>query len=266
MEEIERTANIILGNKESIFDRIYYHSNENLDLLFSGDNVSSKNVLTVLASGDQLFHLYQKNALSVDTFDINPLTKYYYYLRKWSILYFNQYYPDVFSNEFIYKLLSRVLPDSEEEEYAYKYWFNYIQRFCGFMTRDLFQIGYTRDMNTISDLSVVKERLRNEPFHFTSFDISKDLPLMKKYDCVVTSNISEYFSNDRERLEIFKNNVVELLNDDGVLLCSYVMNHSYGRTFLEKITFQDEFDCYHIMEDGRVIGDAYKKKVLTKNS
>ena len=61
------------------YDYIYTRTNENLNLLLKDIEVKNKKVLTVLASSDQLFYFLLKNAKEVETFDINVLTKYFFY-------------------------------------------------------------------------------------------------------------------------------------------------------------------------------------------
>ena len=83
--------------KHNSFDKygpVYPYSNENLDKLFSCVDVCGKDVLTVASSGDHAFYSYNNGANRVDLFDINILTKYYYYLRMWVIKYFDNFYFD----------------------------------------------------------------------------------------------------------------------------------------------------------------------------
>lgn len=89
------------------YDYIYTRTNENLNLLLKDIEVKNKKVLTVLASSDQLFYFLLKNAKEVETFDINVLTKYFFYLRKWNLLYLKEYfYPKgPLNSNYILKLL-----------------------------------------------------------------------------------------------------------------------------------------------------------------
>ena len=57
----------------------------------------------------------------VDTFDINPLVEYYYYLRKWCILE-KITYPLEIRDSVIRDIVKSVVVDSEEEEMAQKFW------------------------------------------------------------------------------------------------------------------------------------------------
>ena len=83
--DVKQAINIMRGFHSKIddfHDRLYFNSNEDLDALLSKFDFRDKDILTVLASSDQLFYFYDKGARIVDTFDINKLTFYYYFLRK----------------------------------------------------------------------------------------------------------------------------------------------------------------------------------------
>lgn len=109
-------------NKMKCYDSLYYSSNEDFDGLFSQFNLKDKSILSIIGSGDQAFHLYNKGAKSVDLFDINKLTFYYYYLRMWCIKYFSSFYLEDYGYRYISKLLKIVKPSSNQERLAYDYW------------------------------------------------------------------------------------------------------------------------------------------------
>lgn len=85
MEDVIKDAiyclNIINGfiDGRRNFGKIYRNTNENLSKIFSNYNFENKNVLSVLASGDQVFSSYYLGANNVDTFDSNILTYYYFF-------------------------------------------------------------------------------------------------------------------------------------------------------------------------------------------
>lgn len=64
------------------FERVYAFSNENLTECFENFDIKNKKCLTVLGSSDQVFDLYLKGAEAVDAFDINFLSRHYFYLKK----------------------------------------------------------------------------------------------------------------------------------------------------------------------------------------
>ena len=89
LREDEKLAIDICNNRIGFvpFKRIYTTSNEQLDAVFRGFDLKDKDILSVLGSSDHVFSEYYLGAKSVTAFDVNELTKYYYYLRKWSLIY-----------------------------------------------------------------------------------------------------------------------------------------------------------------------------------
>ncbi len=69
-------------NRDDIFDEIYPFTNENIKEMFDFFDFKDKNCLCVLGSSDQTFDMYLRGAKSVTAFDINPLTKYLFYLKR----------------------------------------------------------------------------------------------------------------------------------------------------------------------------------------
>ena len=105
--------------------QVYFETNEDLDEIFKNVDFNDKDVLSVLSSSDQLFKLGQYNIKSIDTFDKNILTYYYYYMRIWTIKCFGQLYPTgLISNDYLWidGLLSSVNPESVEEKNALIFW------------------------------------------------------------------------------------------------------------------------------------------------
>ena len=89
IEQAKYCLNVIKHGNEAKYcgGKLYRNTNENLTSLLTNYDFLNKKVLTVLSSSDQLFSCYYLGASNVDTFDINILTYYYFFLRKWSILY-----------------------------------------------------------------------------------------------------------------------------------------------------------------------------------
>ena len=68
------------------FDFIYSFTNENIKDAFALFDLKDKEVLSVLASSDQIIDMFLRGAKNIDTFDLNGLTKYYFYLKKAALL------------------------------------------------------------------------------------------------------------------------------------------------------------------------------------
>ena len=263
MDSIEHTRQIFLGNYHT-HDKLYFSSNEDLYQLLDHVKLTNKKVLSVLASSDQYFHLSEHDPRIIDTFDINHLTKYYFYLRKWGILYHDDYYPNVFSNEAIYSILKEVKPRDEKEENALDYWMRYIQTFYPYLTKELVYLGEKPKKNQIKDLRRLKEYLLNQEFRFYHMDISKDV-IDDKYDFIYISNIPEYYILDEKAMSGLSHNLYQMLEDDGEVLLSYVIE---PRSSIMEIKCFNNFLVSSSLLDkrGERIGKIYKKIMSTKNS
>lgn len=219
------------------YGSVYPYSNEKLNVLFKNLDLNDKDVLTVSGSGDHAFYSYNNGANNVDLFDINILAKYYYYLRTWIIKYYNSFYFDDISNfkhyinfsEYFNNLFCLVNPTSEDGEKAHEYWkllyekcsIKWKNNGIGFFLRNKLFRGDTERINSISDLSVIKDKITNNNFNFYNCDITGDQTgIDKVYDVIFLSNIFEYVDN--EEIKRLKYNIYRLLKDDGYIVLSNV--------------------------------------------
>ena len=242
-KDIHGTYRLVKGdyNKHK-YSPVYYCSNERLKELFDSFSVRDKDVLTVLASSDQLFYAYLNGAKSVYTFDRNKLTKYYYYLRKWVIKYYDSFYPDksiIFdTSDYIAKLLDRVECDTEDEREAYYYWNEYT---CKVKKSGFFYPSLLIEDNIISDVSSLKDKLDKNKLSFSLRDVTKRVSDRKKYDIIITSNLLEYIHETLE-LKRTRDNLSKLLNSNGMVICSYVVGNKYSSfTKMQKEIFRNSF-------------------------
>ena len=226
------------GKSRNGCSKIYYSSNEDLQEIFSFLDFKGKRVLSVVGSGDQAIAFYNCDVKSLDLFDINPLTIYYYYLRIWHMMYYGELYIDQ-KNFFdiIKRVLKYVNPSNNDELNAYNYWMSFIELFDG---KDLDKIFYNSFYNLGSCSLNYGNILKN--FHlnncnFYNFDLSSDISLNKKYDVVYTSNIVDYIKADM--LAKYRDNIYGLLNNGGFLVCSNVGAFDYNEN--EKEIFEKKF-------------------------
>lgn len=210
------------------YAEIYTKSNENLKDLFKYFSVKDKNVLSVLASSDHVFTAYYLGAKSVDTFDLNYLTEYYYYLRKWLIEYKGEFHPDIDrvmeDSSWIKELLVLVNYLGAKEEIAYKYWSLYTEQMVGKTGASIFKFSCGKYETVVDDVLKMRNLLRNKELHFIQENISETIDKSKKYDVIILSNILEYFSYDIGRLERVRDNLFDILEDDGQIIASHLMD------------------------------------------
>lgn len=258
----ESTKKHICGIKDCRFDKIYYSSNEELGTLFSTVEMKDKSVLTVQASSDQLFHILEKNPSSIETFDINQLTKYYYYLRRWSILYDDSFYFNIFDPENTYRLLKKVNIDNDEEFDVYSYWREFLRCIPIPFYKDFFMVAYRPYKNEIKDLRRLREFLVDYKLNFNCIDISKET-LRKKYDTIVISNILEYYDADKGRIDDIRDNLYGLLNDGGEVISSNIMDRIPSINICS--SFDELFTSRKISDkEYNIIGHVYTKKGVNK--
>ena len=77
------------------YGKMYYRTNEDLVEAYLDTDFQGKEVLSVLASSDQVFTARVLEAKTVDAFDKNRLTLYYFYLRLWTLKYEKELYPHI---------------------------------------------------------------------------------------------------------------------------------------------------------------------------
>lgn len=225
------------------YGKIYFSSNEDLKTIFSNFDFKDKDVLTVAGSGDQAFYFYNDDAKKVDLFDKNKLTIYYYYLRKWIISYYDMFYPELLvNNQYFINLFNAVKPSCEMEKAALAYWNNYFIYYDYGYCFDMFNFSSRNIMksNKLEDLFKVKKRLNNSLSTFYHTDISKESIIKKQYDVIYTSNISEWLHSSNEKFEGFRDNLYDLLNDNGIVIMS---NYGkYGASYHELDIFRKKFE------------------------
>lgn len=243
------------------YARLYFSSNEDLKTVFSNFDFRDKDVLTVLASSDQLFHFFNMNAKSVETFDKNKLTIYYFYLRLWIIKYMKMYYPyPIINNSFIVSLLLNVCPSSEEEERAVEYWQKYVMTFNTMDTCELFMMPASPFYNIIENFSSVEQRLDDKIPEFYNIDLFQDVEVDSQYDVIYKSNISEYIKSEAELIR-YRDNLYKMLRPGGMVISTNLMRSTI--TDEERSAFSEKFTYEEVSSDNnfkKVPGYVYYKK------
>ena len=224
------------------YGKIFYECNEDLVDTLKEIEFKEKEVLSVLASSDQVFTARYLKAKKVDAFDKNRLTLYYYYLRLWTIKYRNELYPKVLNNSNWLKiLLKEVKPETEMEQRAYHFFQKHIEDKT--VLRNLF---YDTDMQPIGrtlyqNAKDLKDCLDSK-IDFYSFDLFEESKLPKKYDIILISNILEWSRNDQNKLQTAASNLNNLVKKDGIVACSSLIFRKKEQLEKEKEIFSPYFE------------------------
>lgn len=239
------------------YSNIYFETTENLVDMYRKIDFIDKDVLTVLASSDQVYTARYLGAKRVDSFDRNPLAIYYYYLREWTIKYMNQVYPyPVEDNDYdwLNRLLSFVRVSTKEEANAYAFWKKHAEQ-----RTQIDKLFYQKQpdgkvlFKTTNSIGGVVDR----PMEFSCFDLFEENDLGKQYDIVMVSNILELYKGDTRKLEIAEDNLSRLVKEGGLVLCSSLLARTDRAIEREKRIFDSNFEY----EDyGRGVGYTYRKR------
>ena len=90
---------ISFGKTVDGYGKLFYQTNEDLMDQYLDIDFQNKDVLSVLASGDQVFTSRLLDAKRTDAFDFNRLAIYYFYLRIWAIDYRDELYPRIIDGD-----------------------------------------------------------------------------------------------------------------------------------------------------------------------
>ena len=264
LEEDLKNAKYLIENHKfyrnhgEMFEMIYPFTNENIKDMFSCFNFKDKECLSILGSSDQVFDMYLRGAKSVTAFDINPLTKYLFYLKRAALradLTKEEYLSFFCSSEnydeskesFNEEIFSRIVPFLKGN--SYKFWTELYTRYSGYKIREqdcLFSFDeYKRStlesiVYYLSDegFEKVKEISSSIKITFVNKNI-KDLILSKNYDLMYFSNLIQYASSifyqqslyetkyekEKVSLQEFKDFIMQYkdnLNDNGVMIIGYI--------------------------------------------
>ncbi len=244
---LESAINLCNGkffaNKNLKFSKIYPFTTENIDGYIKYFDLEEKSLLTVGSSGDQIINAILNGCNDVTLLDVNPYSKYYYYLKLASImcLDINEFmeflrykdYPRVFSdnrnvfNKRDFEKIKETLSFLDYESYTF--WNILFQRFSPYSIRNnLFSLDEDRTYvisNCNSYLQSEKKytesrnRIRCVTPNFINGDLF-ELNLDSKYDNIWLSNIGTYLS--RYSIKDMTDRMSEQLEDNGKLMISYL--------------------------------------------
>ena len=266
-------AKEIINNQiDEIFSSIYPFTTENIKGYYNLLDFKNKDVLTVGSSGDHTLNLYLENIKSVDYFDINPFSKYYYDLKKTAI---QKLELDEFLEFFCYSNFPTFLKENKKafslntyyrilpylDDKTKYFWDSLYLEYTGLEIRKSNLFSKDEERSSIlcksnnylnyKNYYLLKETLSNkkEPTFYNS-DI-RDIELVKKYDIIMLSNIAKYleYMYEDNYLDNFYKLISRLennLNDNGIIILSYLynINHSMYSIKVPSIYNLEELNKY----------------------
>lgn len=212
-----------------LYNAIYPWTNETIKKYYNYKDLTNKSALCVTASGDHALHAILSGATNIDSFDINPLAKWYCMLK---IALIKAYDLKTFKKQFnespiwseeppILKSnidLFEIKPFMDDD--AFKYWELVLKENNNFFDILFRTDGFKCDIENCCDylndenFKKLKENLNNANITYYDLDIVKQnnyFPLMY-YDAIFLSNIQEYYSNEDLLSQCGK-----LLNKNGII-------------------------------------------------
>lgn len=219
---------------------IYMFTTENIKGVSKAIDVKGKDVLTVCASSDHEFNFLLNGAKSVETFDVNYLTNFYYYFKESAILTLEyQEFIDFFFPKFNFSFKKKTfnsktfkkIVDNIRDEGVKVFW-NALNDIYGsefLYSSNLFNLFYNKNtyiecndyLQNEENYNKLKIRLKTHKHKFyyvNIFDSLYELPEDKKYQVIYLSNIMDRvraksqlgcFRKIKKIIEELKNNLCE---------------------------------------------------------
>lgn len=251
------------------FYNIYPFTTENISGYIDYFDLTNKSLLTVGSSGDQILNAILMGARDITQVDINPFSKYYYYLKMAGIieldmdefLLFLRYknYPKVFIdnilvfNEFIFNKLCHTLKLIDYD--SYMFWDELFRLYSRKNVRDnLFSIDERQDklikacnlyLHNEVIFNELKKKIRNVELSFINNDIFT-VTLDKQFDNIWLSNIATYGLTYGKIEELFLK-YSKNLSYDGLLLLSYLYDTTKDSKYDD--SWEEIYNVQKILDD-----------------
>lgn len=246
-DAIDSCKNVIDNNVKSTryTGKIYRNTNEILSSILRPEQIKDKDVLSVMASSDQVFSAYYLGAKSVDTFDANLLAYYYFFLKKWNLLSNGTHYIPADN-----KLLEKCLSEHDqtiEEKRAYIFWkeiLKYIKDNSLYYSELFYKGSIWWNVPYQNDIEEMKTIISKVSPSYSRFNIYEPVSLPKQYDVIILSNILEYLYEEDEDLIYYEKlntvvrNLLSLLKPEGIVISSNILDYEYANNFIFEKYFE----------------------------
>lgn len=270
MNAINKCNGMYVADIAKDFQLLYPFTTENIAGYINNFNLSSKTLLTVGSSGDQIINGSLFDCKDIVCLDICPYTKFYIYLKicclleleKNEFLSFLCYkdYPKTFNdnklsfNNEVFKKIKSTLKSLDYESYLI--WDELFSMFKGIdIRKELFYFDENKshvivESNPYLQSNIAYDEARKKimktKLEFVTDDIFKT-KIDRYFDSIWLSNIGTYLSSNS--LKIIINKLSKNLNDNGMLLISYlyktVRNTRYQEDWSPIYNLEKTFEILH---------------------
>ena len=230
--------------EDGMLQKIYPFTTENISGYIDKFNLKDKSLLTVGSSGDQVINAILKGCKDITLLDINPYTKFYYYLKVASMLTLNldefmaflrfKDYPNIFEdNKNVFNIESwnkvKIMLRLIDYE-SYLFWDELFQTINlekirkRLFSLDEYNSKLILNCNPYLKSQDLYEEIRNKVKNIHPTFINSNIfnvDLKRKYDNIWLSNIGTSITKE-EMIIKMTDNLVKFLNKDGLLLISYL--------------------------------------------
>ncbi len=273
-----RCSNYYVDEKCGRFNKMYPFTTENISGYIDYFPLKDHSLLTVGSSGDQVINAIDKGCTDITLLDINPYSRYYYYLKVASLIIMNiddfrlflrfVDYPKKFQdnyNVFNKELFNKVTNELKFlDNDSYIFWNKLFSNFDPLLVREeLFSKDESDDkslnlFNSYLNSTNYKE-LKDKLEYIKPKFITGDLfltEIKQKYDNIWLSSIGP-FLRSFEKIKEMTDKMASLLNDNGLLLISYL----YATT---KVTpYESDYSLIYDLEKIYALLSDYQVELKT---
>lgn len=231
------------------FSWLYPFTNENIHEYYKYIPFKDKDVLTTTSSGDHALNSILCGAKNIDTFDINPLAKYYSELKIAAIktlsledfikfLYKKGYFNNKhYLSKDAYNILKKELKDEYREFWDY-FFSTYSSKkiYKSFLfTDDFLDLnklkicnGYINEKNYF----LLREKLKSIEISYHDISIENLSDIKKQFDIIILSNICAYldfvYLNREDYLGDIKKELNNIQKQSSIVVLGYLYSELIG--------------------------------------
>ena len=258
------------NNLSNSFSLLYPFTTENIHGYLSYFDLKDKSLLTVGSSGDQVLNALTEGCKDITVLDINPYTRYYYYLKASAVsclsreeyLSFFRYigYPKYYRENhkaFSMKNYRKIRESlSFLDTNSFEFWESLFQKYRPSVVRRRLFSWDEQSTNVVVDCNSyleeeqyydLQKKITSVRPHFIQSDLFQ-CDFDKSFDTIWLSNIGTYLS--RESVKMMVDKMSSCLNEDGKMMISYLYQTTYD------MDYKDEWaPIYHLEKTFSILNE-----------